>query len=117
MKRLIALFGILALAGYAVFVLMFLLLTGALRHAGIEVSLGWHFLVITLAFVAPVVVGLGKRVSRADAAVAMAAFGYLIYSYLSSSVTMSGFAFYMMVVGTIGGLVVSTLAFVAPEKQ
>jgi hypothetical protein len=112
MNKLIGLFALLGLAGYAI--LMFLLVA----LFGIRVLVQWEVLSIALAFAVPALIAFsGDRLTKGAALVATLCFGYLTYRGCAGAITELALGNLLLGIGTIGGLGTSVLALLSAPSD
>ena len=112
MNKLIGLFALLGLAGYAILMLALFALFG------VRVFAHWQVISIALAFVVPAAIGFsGERITKGAAFVAVACFGYLAYRGCAGAITELALGNLLLGIGTIGGLGASVLALLSAPSD
>lgn len=112
MNKLIGLFALCGLAGYAI--LMFVLVA----VFGLRVLVHWEVLSIALAFAVPALIAFSEdRMSRGAALVATVCFGYLTYRGCAGAITELALGNLLLGIGTIGGLGTSVLALLSAPSD
>ena len=112
MNKLIGVFALLGLAGYAIIMLLLAALFG------IRVLVHWEVLSIGLAFAVPALIAFsGERMTRGAALVATVCFGYLTYRGCAGAITELALGNLLLGIGTIGGLGSSVLALLSAPSD